>query len=87
MSFVNPSGTPVVNPSGTKLDIASSSYSSTTATTQSQQKSGNSLGGLLSSICCCICSFICFILIVRGLMPRNTKTIVQQIPPGQPIVQ
>jgi len=74
-----------VNPSGTKLDITSSTYSSSTATTQ--PKSNNSIGGLLSSICCCICSFICFILIVRGVMPRNTKTVMMQAPMGQPMVQ
>ena len=86
MNSTNPSDTPV-NPSDTKLDNASTSYSSTTAITQPQQKSENSLGVILSSICCCICSFICFILIVRGVMPRTSKTIIQPMPMAQPMVQ
>ena len=54
------------------------------------KNSGNfGIGGILWFICSCICCFIfpfiCLILIIRGLMPRKTQTIVQQVPYGQPM--
>jgi hypothetical protein len=64
------------NPSGTPVNPS-----------VAPSKPKNSVGGLLSSICCCICSFICFILLVRGIMPRQTKTIIQPMPMAQPMVQ
>jgi len=70
---------PEIKLTPTKIDI--SSTPSTSVTTQ--PKSQNSFGGILSSICCCICSFICFILLVRGLMPRTSKTIIQPMPMNQ----
>ena len=36
-------------------------------------KSDSGIGGLLFSICYCVCSCLCIVLIIRGLMPRNTK--------------